>query len=111
MSIEEQIEQIDISMEHAKTNINMMDALNKLTTNKDFKKVILEGYFKDEASRLVLLKADNSMQGEQEQTTIDKSIIAVGYLRQYFSTIMQIGSMAERALKDDEITREELLTE
>lgn len=109
MSNETQLEAVELSIEQAKESIFSKDALDKLTKNDAFKKVILDGYFVDEASRLVLLNAEPSMQGETEQAAIQKSIIAIGYLRQYFHTIMQLGAMAERALADDELTREELL--
>jgi len=45
------------------------------------------------------------------QDQIDKQIIAIGQLRQYFRTIMALGSQAEQAMADDEETREELLAE
>jgi len=108
---EQDLEQIELSLEHAKLSIDNMKALNTLSHDKNFVKLITEGYFRDEASRLVLLKADNSMQKEEHQATIEKSIIAVGYFRQYLSTIYQLGNMAEKAMADDEITREEIQAE
>lgn len=111
MTNEEQIENIEISIEQAKKAIDSMNSLLKLTKNKDFKKVINEGYFEKEASRLVLLKADPSMQSPEDQRLIENSIIAIGFLRQYFSAVIQMGRMAERTLASDESTREELLSE
>lgn len=109
MNNEAQIEQVELSIEHAKLSIDNKIALQRLTNNKDFEKIILEGYFKDEASRLVLLKADPSM--DNFQALIDKQIIAVGQFRQYLATIMVLGTQAEKAIADDEETREELLAE
>lgn len=111
MNNEEQLENIEISIEQAKKAIDMMESLLKLTKNKDFKKVINEGYFEKEASRLVLLKADPSMQSPEDQRLLDNSIIAIGFLRQYFSAVIQMGRMAERSIANDEVTREELLGE
>ena len=108
---EQDLQQIELSLEHAKLSIDNMKALNTLSHDKNFLKIITEGYFKEEASRLVLLKADNSMQTPEHQNTIDKSINAVGYFRQYLSTIYQLGQMAEKAIADDEATREELQAE
>ena len=108
---EQQIKHIDLSIEQAKANIQRYEQLNKLASNKEFKELILDGYFRDEASRLVLLKADPNMLGDTEQLHIGKLIDGIGALRQYFSTIERIGEMSQRALKEHEQTREELLQE
>lgn len=107
----EQLENIELSIEQAKRSIGEMTTLQKLTKNEDFKKVILEGYFEKEASRLVLLRAEPSMSDAESRAIIDDQITAIGFLRQHFTTIMQFGRMAERALADDEATREEILEE
>lgn len=108
---EQQLEQVEISIEQAKEAIAKRDALVRLTANPDFKKIVLEGYFEKEASRLVLLKADPEMQGDTEQKQINNSINAIGYVRLYFHTIMQIGAQMDRTMAEDEKTREELLAE
>lgn len=109
--IDQQIEEIEISIEQSKKLIDMMESMKKLTDNPDFKKVIIDGYFKDEASRLVLLKADDTMQDDKDQMQIMNQINAIGYVRKYFSTIYQLGHMAERSVEADKQTREELLAE
>ena len=67
MTSEEQIEQVELTIKQAKEAKALMDSVLKLQKNKDFKAVINEGYFEKQASRLVLLKADPSMQDEQSQ--------------------------------------------
>jgi len=47
--VDQQIEQIELSIEAAKANVEKMEALLRLIDNKDFKKIIDDGYFKDEA--------------------------------------------------------------
>lgn len=111
MDNRQQIEQIELSMEHAKENISKMESLLTLTKNKDFQRIIEEGYFEKEASRAVLLKADPNMQDDESQKALSNQIIAIGYLRQYFTTIMQVGRMSENALEADEQTHAELLAE
>jgi len=108
---EEQLETIELSMKQAKSAIADMDVLNRLTANKDFEEIVLKGYFEKEASRLVLLRADPSMQDKQGREMIDNQIIAIGYLRQHFVTIMHFGRMAQKTLADDEETQAELLAE
>lgn len=109
--MEQEIQEIEVSIQAARKNVDKMEALLRLIDNKDFKAIIDEGYFQEEAARVVLLKSEPEMQKPDMQDQLDKSIIAIGTLRQYFRTIMQIGRMAERSIKDDERTREELLSE
>jgi hypothetical protein len=110
-NIDQQIEQIEVSMEAAKARVDMAKALDELHRNRNFKKVILEGYFEKEAQRLVMLKSDPQMSDAEHQKAVDEAIIGVGQLGQYFRTVFQLASMAERALAEDEQTREELLSE
>jgi hypothetical protein len=110
-SSEQDMESIELSIEQAKTNIGLMESLQRLTANNDFIKIIQSGYFEREPSRLALLKADPSQQNEESQVSIIKQIDSIGMLRQYFITVMQIGRLSHRALSDDEVTKEELLAE
>jgi hypothetical protein len=107
----EDVQDIDISIEQANKSIDKMNALNKLRDNKNFVDVIFKGYFEEEASRLVLMKAEPAMANKDDQEAIMKHIDAIGHLRQHFNTILQFGRMAEKAKEADEITREELLAE
>jgi hypothetical protein len=111
MSNEKDLEVIEITIEQAKGAVEMSDALNKLKTNKAFVKVVSSGYFETEATRLVLLKADPGMQSVEDQAQIVKAIDAIGSLRQYFITLGQLGSMAQKSISDCEESREELLAE
>jgi len=104
-----QLEQIEISMKQARKSIDRMKSLEKLTNNKEFINIVLEGYFEGEASRLVLLKADPALQSVEDQKQLDNSITAIGYLRQYFITVNQVGRMSEKSLDADQETQEELL--
>ena len=108
---ETQIEQIEVSIEQAKDAIDRMKTLERLRNNDDFIKIIREGYFKEEAIRLVMMKSSHNFQGEQAQKDIIKDIDSIGRLEQYFGAIYQIGHTAQRALEADEETREELLAE
>lgn len=111
MSNDIDLQAIELSITQAKETIKTRDSFRKLLNNKAFKDIITEGYFEKEASRLVLLKATPGEQTEESQRAIGKAIDSIGQLRQYFVTIMQIGAMAERAMKDDEETRDELLND
>jgi hypothetical protein len=105
------IENIDISIEHAEKYVNKMNSVFNLSKNKDFIDVIEKGYFEEEASRLVLLKADPNLQKPDEQASILRSIDAIGHFRQYLGTVINIGRMMEKSLMADIETRNELLAE
>lgn len=105
------IETIELSIEHAKKSANLKKALERLLKNRDFNTVFLTNYFEQEPARLVLLKADPNLQGEVEQKEIMKQIDAIGSVRQFMSNTLQLGRMAEKAIADDERTRDELLAE
>lgn len=108
---ESQIQKVELTIEQAETSLARMHCLNRLYENKDFQKLILKGYFKDEASRIVLLRADINMQSKDQQKQVDTIITGIGALHQYFNTVYQLGMMADRAITENEGTREELLQE
>lgn len=106
-----EIEEINISINEAKNRVAIKNSLDRLTRDPNFERVILTGYFMEEASRLVLLKADPAMQSTESQLAITKCIDAIGHFRQYLRTTIQLGIMAEKSLAEDEQTREEIMQE
>ena len=107
----DQLHAIELSIQHAKKNVDRMKALQRLTQQRDFKQVFLTDYFEKEPARLVMLLSDPAMQGADNQEAILKQMHAIGELRQYLNGVMQLGRMSEKAIKDDEAMREELLSE
>lgn len=105
------IEQIEISIEESKKLIEFGDAIRRLDNNPDFVKVILEGYFKEEASRIVLLKGDYGMQAQEHQEFLDKMVIAIGGLKQFLLSKLRMAEAAAQALEADRETHAELLRE
>jgi len=105
------LDQIEISESNAKKAVELKQSLVTLTSNKDFEKVFLTGYFEDEASRLVLLKAEPSLQDDDNQKAIDKGIIAIGEVRQYLRVVMHLGDQADKSLKDCAEERVRILEE
>jgi hypothetical protein len=97
--VQDQIEELEVTMEQVKEVIAVRDSLRRLAKNKDFKKIIDIGYFTNEASRVVLAKANPHMQTVERQTVLDNQIIAIGGLRQYFSMLTALGNQAERDLE------------
>lgn len=107
----QEIQAIEQNIKQAKARVEFGAALDRLCTNKDFKLVILEGYLKDEAVRLVHLKASPAMQAPDMQASIAASLDAIGALNQYFLTTDQLAAQAEKSIASDESMLEELAAE
>lgn len=105
----EALKQLDRSIKNANQLIDIGNALERLRSNKDFRKVISEGYFEQEAIRLVMLKADPHMQTPEKQAAVLRDIDSVGALAQYFRTVIQKASLADKSVKADEAAREEIV--
>jgi hypothetical protein len=105
------VQEIERNIKQAKSLVEYGDALERLKSNKDFKKIILEGFFEKEAIRLVHLKADRNMQNVDVQKSIITQMDAVGTLHQYFNTILVQANQASKSIAADEEARDELLAE
>jgi len=97
-----EVEEIEVSIENCKASIEMDDALGRLWAQPDFKKVIIEGYFKDYAVDMVTAKSNPGCQTEVIQAAIVKSIDGIGTLRQFFSKIEKEAQMSRTAMADSE---------
>jgi hypothetical protein len=73
----------------------MAQALVRLETGKpqpdDFKKVILEGYFKDKAINGVSLLAVDHIKRNNLRSEVMEQLIAISQLEDYFATIKNLG--------------------
>ena len=109
MNTEEQLDYLDANMAEAKHFIDVKNSLLKLQKNKDFKKVVIEYYFKEEAARLVMAKSSNL--DETQQLTIDKMIYGIGSVAKFFDSVLQRGAQAEQSLSEDEDSKASILQE
>lgn len=89
---------IDVTESEVRTKIAFGEALERLLTNADFKTVILDGYLKDEAVRLVHLKCEHALQEPIQQAAIDRGITAISEFRQYLSTQRFLTKQAQHLL-------------
>ena len=99
------------ALAEANKNVELAEATERLFKNKDFKKVIGESYFNEEAVRLVHLMSDSNMQTPELQQSIHKQMIAIGVFHDYLNTLATRAGMARRAVEADEATRDEILAE
>jgi len=106
-----ELQEIDNNIKEAQKLVELGNALVRLRSNKDFKKVVLEGFFEQEAIRLVHLKADANMQTPERQQNILRDIDAIGSFNQYLRTVLYRADLARKAIDDGEALRDELLAE
>lgn len=105
------IQEIEMNIKEAQKMVDLGAAVQRLATNRDFKKVVLEMYFEKEAVRLVHLKANPAMQDKERQEAIVKEMDAIGSFYQFLRTLEIQAEMARRAIDDGESLREEILAE
>ena len=93
-----EVEEIELDITEAEEYAAQGKALLRLYENKDFKTLIVEGYFKEHACHLIELKATPAMRSADSQADIIKSIDSIGNLQQFFNAIDQRGLHAEIAI-------------
>lgn len=77
--------------------VNMATALERLHDNADFKKVILEGYFRDMAvSKVSLLANSGTIQGNHRPEVME-ILVGISRLQDYFGMIMNLGHVPTEA--------------
>lgn len=111
MSNEEDLNNLDITIEQAKKVIHRRKLLIDLESSPAFKELFIDGYLKDFAVRQVMLKSHPGLQEDAQQKMLDQNIIAIGCLKQYLISLNTEGLNAEQALSEDEETREAILAE
>lgn len=107
-------QEIELNLKEAKEIAELGEALEKLEQNRAFKKVILEGYLKDEAVRLVHAKANPEIQmDERMQKAVDDALTGIANLQGFFYKVKHQAYLASEAIKEgneelDRIREEEL---
>jgi chaperonin cofactor prefoldin len=110
--LEQQIESIELSMEQAKKLVVNAQTAERLSQNPDFKKLVMEGYFVEEAARLALLLTDpTTVTTPHRKEMVMNALIGVGGLKQHLSAVIQMGRQAENDLVEMGETIEELRQE
>lgn len=96
----------ELTAEIKETNyfVGMRQALERLEQNPDFIKVVLEGYFKNEAVRGVSLLANDSIRQRGARPEIMEKLVAISSLQDFFLTIKAMAPTEEELAEaeDDE---------
>lgn len=107
MGIQNDIEQTELTIEHTKELIEKREAAYRLADNPDFKKLVLDGYIRDEAARLAHLLNEPTFTDEQREF-VTKDVYGPGALKRYFQTTIMLGNNAEATLEEHEESLAEL---
>lgn len=86
--------------------VEQAEALARLEKNEDFKKVILDGYFKDFPINQTSLLATEHVRANGLRTVIMEQLVAVSNLEDHFYTIKTLGGLAKEDLEDEQFPDE-----
>ena len=71
----------------------MWESLRNLRNSPDFKRVILQGYFRDKAVNGVSLLAQDAVIANGQRSAVMEDLIAISSLEDFFITIENLGSV------------------
>ena len=96
---EDDIQMLELSIEHAQEMVDLRDEVLRLSNNDTFKKVIMQGYFENEAVRLVHLMGDPRLK-EADREAVQRDMMGIGALKRFLSNMVQMGNAAEKEIAD-----------
>lgn len=105
------VQLIEENIREAKEIVELGKALERLEGNRDFRKVVKEGYLEKEAIRLVHLRSDPAFQTPEKQAAVLRAIDGIGELLTFFQSLRHSAAVASKAILADEAERDEILAE
>lgn len=75
--------------------VSLAESLERLKQNEDFKRVILDGYFKDKAVNGVSLLATDYVKKGGFRSDIMEQLIAISQLEDYFAMVENLGTIPD----------------
>lgn len=75
--------------------VDLAQALVRLESNPDFKKVILDGYFRDKAVDGVSMLAHPEVKRRNQRGDVFEALVAISQLQDYFITVKSLGLIEE----------------
>lgn len=101
MSSERTIAELEGNIEEFQARIKQQDKLVKLQENPEFKELIADGFLKDEAVRLTMLRGSGYADAELKESCL-AGIDAIGWLNSMLAAIHQLGNEARYKLPETE---------
>ena len=95
------IQAVQVHLKEAQEKVALGKCLERLTKNRDFRKLIEQKFFKDEPARLVMLRGCPDQQSESAQLEINNDMIAIAGLFQFFCCVNGEARAMEHAIEAD----------
>ena len=102
--------ELNRQLENAKAVAGQKEKIERLMRNRDFKELIVDGFMRDEAARLVGLSADPNLEAKDQHDCLSMAQ-AGGHLKRYVNVMIQQGHTAEREIPNIEAALEEMRSE
>lgn len=104
-----QVEALEQQLGANKFAVEMRDMAIKLSENREFRKLILEGFCEKECARYARESGDPSLTAEQRQDALNMAQ-AAGHLKRFLSVIFVTGNTAQNQISEIEFALEEIRT-
>lgn len=96
-----QVQALERQLNDAKQLVARRQMALRLYDNRDFRKLVMEGFCRDEAARYVQASGDPALSGEQRMDALNMAQ-ASGHLLRFMSICVQMAAVAERDLPEIE---------
>lgn len=104
---QQDIVELEATIQDLEGMVRLGQSVDKLLSNREWKKVVENEYLREEAIRLVNLKADPNWQSPEAQTKLDRDIHAIGAFTQFIALLKHKATSAKEALDECEDLRAE----
>ena len=108
--MEPTIAEIEAQKEDLKKLVEFRDQILKLSANHEFRKVIQDGFLRDEAARSARMAGDPNIDANARASLIEMALSA-GHLQRFLSANIQMGNVAENQLKQADELLDEMRAE
>lgn len=87
-------ELLSVEDTNSKYHIEMLEALERLEKNKDYIKVIENGYFRDETLRITSLLSSYDIKSKGLRPELLENLVAISNLQNYLEAVRNLGENA-----------------
>lgn len=98
----DRVAQLEHNLNLVNEALSLSESADKLMRNPQFKKVIEQGYYKDEAIRLVSLLSEPNMQDAEQQQLIQNAMRGIGELKSWFNGLFRRAEQMKKMKVDIE---------
>lgn len=96
------IEEIEVTIDEAKKIAKRAERVRRLEKNADFRALVLEGYFTEEAARLAHLVTDPQVIQGGHLEFVQNDLKGIGAFKRYLTATLQLGDIAAQTISDAE---------